>query len=240
MPGEKFTCNRADGPLANDGGQMGGIQYAADLAGWKSAPGNERGDLVAYDNQPTFLYVAGDATKAYNRAKVTQCLRQIVFIRPHTFVMLDRVTSTRAEYEKTWLLHSLSEPKVENAGFTVTEGRGKLTVQTLLPEKAKTAAIHGYGYHGQKFDPPKGSQNGLDASWRVEVTPTAPAISDLFLHVLQTEDSPSKATLVRKPGLVGASGGNWEVLFDDKGGNTVTIAGKVTPIKLGLKPGKFE
>jgi hypothetical protein len=62
----------------------------------------------------------------------------------------------------------------------------------------------------------------------------------VFLHVLCTEDKPVQAQLVRKNGQVGASAGNWEVLFDGAGGGTVTIGGKAMPFKAVVKTDKYE
>ena len=244
MPGEKFNCSRAQGAgtMANDGGQLENIRYSEDLATWKQNLGtNDHGNIAAYDNQAEFMYVAGDCTKAYNRAKVSAVMRQIVFIRPNTFVIYDRVNSTRADYEKTWLMHCMNEPKIEGSIFEVKDGKGKLSGQTLLPEKAKVTSVHGYTYRGKTYEAQEGgSQNSTAVKWRVEVTPTVAATQDVFLHVLQTEDKPAIATLVKKNGSVGASAGNWEVLFDSGMGGTVTINGKATAFKGVVKPGEYE
>jgi hypothetical protein len=135
----------------------------------------------------------------------------------------------------------MNQPKIQGNIFEVTDGNGKLTGQTLWPEKAKVTSVHGYTYHGQTFEALKGgTQNSTAVKWRVEVTPAVAAQQDVFLHVIQTEDTPVTATLVKKNGMIGAAGGNWEVLFDNNLGGTVTIGGKVMAIQGVVKPGEYE
>ncbi|GAG32389.1 unnamed protein product, partial [marine sediment metagenome] len=98
--------NRQGRPLANDGGQANDVFYRHTLEEWEREREHfERGTIIACENRPDFMHVAGDCTRAYAKSKVSLCLRQVVFLRPHTIVILDRVTSVRPEYEKTWLLH---------------------------------------------------------------------------------------------------------------------------------------
>ncbi|KPL02298.1 MAG: hypothetical protein AMK75_02990, partial [Planctomycetes bacterium SM23_65] len=146
--------NRQNILYANDGGQANNTFYLHTLDEWKRQREHfERGRIVACENHDDFLHAAGDCTKAYASSKVSLCLRQIVFLRPHTFVILDRVASTRPEYEKTWLLHCHNEPEIDGRTFTVTNGRGALFVRTLLPEEPVIRKVEGYTYRGQTFEP---------------------------------------------------------------------------------------
>ncbi len=243
---EKWTNLRDGGrsPYANDGGQAKKWDWPVDtVEQWnKKREQFERGRIVAYENQPAFLYVAGDCTKAYAASKLSNWTRQIVFIRPATFVILDRVVSTRAEYAKTWLLHCKNEPQIDGTTTTTTDGKGKLTAVTLLPAKPVIRKIEGYQYGGQTFDAPKSALTPLAAKWRIEVQPPGQETEDLFLHVLFT-DKPQEASLVREGKVVGVKIGTTEVLFDASGakaGGTLTIEGKQSPLAQEVKKGKFE
>ena len=226
---------------ANDGGQAKKWEWTVDtLEQWKQKREQfERGGIVAYQNQPGFVYVAGDCTPAYAPSKVSLCIRQVVFLRPHAFVIFDRVVATRPEFEKTWLLHCRHEPRLEGGTATITNGKGKLTVQTLLPEQPRIRKVEGYTYGGQTFDPPKTGHAEFANRWRIEVLPGQAQAEDLFLHVLRADDAPP-ATLLRKGQAVGARVGDAEVFFTGKAGGRVLLSGKEAALKPEVSRGPYE
>lgn len=229
------------GGYANDGGQTKSWEWVVDtLEKWKSKRETfERGDIVAYDAQPAYLYVAGDCTKAYSPEKLSLWVRQVVFVRPSTIVVFDRVVATSAEYEKTWLLHCQEPPSINGTTTVIANGKGKLVVKTLLPEEARIGAVEGYTYRGETFDPPKNAQSDSAPKWRIEVSPSRPSTEDLFLHVLFTE-RPGSAKLVTKEKAVGVEVGGVTVLFEGKVGGTLASGGKSVPLQARVKPGEFE
>lgn len=232
---------------ANDGGQNKIWEWpVATLDEWKARREQfERGDIIAYENQPQFMFVAGDCTRAYAPSKLRSWVRQIVFLRPHTFIIFDRVISTQPQYQKTWLLHSRNEPALQNQALqnqtaTITNGTGKLTVQTLLPEGARVRTVRDYAYGGQTFDEEKSGLSETANLWRMEVSPTGARNEDIFLHVLSTEDKPQPARLVRQGNHVGARIGGTTIFFDGPIGGTLTLAGKPFFLQAGLKTGRYE
>ena len=240
-PSERFNSARdKDNVMISDGGQGGGRAYAvADtLSGWPRKS-NERGVIVAYQDTPEALYVAGDCTRAYSPNKMAGWLRQVVFIRPGTFVMLDRVAATRAEFEKAWLLHCRNEPVIDGATATIANGRGQLVVQTLLPEKAKIVSVKGYTYGGKTFNIAANSQTPAANLWRLQVGAPSPAKMDLFLHVMTTVKGPP-AELTRKGTSPAVKIGDVEVLFDSKLGVTVKSGGNTTVFEGEVVPGKWQ
>jgi hypothetical protein len=58
-------------------------------------------DLLAFEDHGDYVCVAGDATRAYSPEKVALCTRQIVFLRPGTFIVFDRVKAKDAAMKKT-------------------------------------------------------------------------------------------------------------------------------------------
>lgn len=242
QPDERFEDLRHSGAkLANDGGQHTRWGGPADtLQAWKGRREMfDRGDVVAYDNRQSFLYVAADCTRAYASSKLAYWMRQIVFLRPHTFVIFDRVVSTKAEYEKAWLLHSRNAPEVKEGLFSIANGKGALHVQTLLPENPVVEKVQGYGYRNQTFNAPKSVLSDAANRWRVEVRPGAARAEDLFLHVLSTEAAPA-ASLVQEGSLWGAQVGPAKVLFDGRGGASLTAETRTFTLSRQVKAGKYE
>jgi hypothetical protein len=243
VPGEQWK-NLRDGdrnPHANDGGQAAKWDWTKDnLPAWdKQRADFERGDIVAFEDHGDYLYVAGDATAAYSPEKLRSWVRQIVFLRPHTFVIFDRVVSTKPEYEKTWLLHMKNEPALSGNTITIANGKGAAVVQTLLPEHPKTGKIYGYTYGGQTFAPVSDRLRESSNLWRVEVKPSAPAREDLFLHVVFT-DAVQPTALLQQDGAVGARIGDALVLFKGKVGGSIEVGGNTRPLRPGLITDDYE
>lgn len=240
-PGQtwEYCRNRDNHVMANDGGQGSNTFICDTLDEYLRVGGPlRRGHIAAYQSRPQFTYVAGDATAGYgDRAQLVR--RQIVFIRPHVFVMLDRVVAAQADFAKTWLMHCHFEPKIDGGAFSVANGPGKLHVQTLLPRAARIAKIEGYSYAGQSYEPRLKLPPELAATWRIEVQPPGAQQADTFLHVMCT-DGPVEARLIERDGQVGAAGDGWEVLLDEGLTGTVKIAGQAWALGGGVEGGRYE
>ena len=198
MPGEVMprywggpALSEEDLPIPNDGGQ------SRILAS----------DILAFDENKDYVYIASDATKSYHPDKSQLVLRQFLFLLPDHFVIFDRVISTKPEYKKTWLLHTASEPVISGNGFHEEFDKGKLFCRTILPEKAGITKIGGPGKQfwsgGRNWPLPvltpedwnyrRGQRVPLDTvpligQWRIEVTQSEAASEDFFLHLIQVGD----------------------------------------------------
>ena len=221
-----------DLPIPNDGGQN-------KLMGSK---------VVAFETWDDYSYTAGDATESYSADKCELALRQFVFLNPDYFVIFDRVTSTKPEYRKTWLLHTATEPIFDKDIFTTYHEQGKLYCRTLLPEDAEFAKVGGPGKQfwsgGHNFAMPKGHSlpdtTQLLGQWRVEVNTFEQKKQSFFLHIIQVGDKSLgkmvDSKLVKKDDQIGAyfSSGTreWEVLFgtDGKASGHITIRENNTTI----------
>jgi len=239
MPGEKMPSywgnpagrpapGEQAGPPPNDGGQ-------------RRAVGSK---VVAFETCDDYAYLAGEATEAYHPDKCRLALRQFVFIPPDHFVVFDRVSSTRPEYRKTWLLHTATEPRLQQKEFSAGQDRGKLFCRTLLPEEAELSKTGGPGKQfwngGRNWPLPQGYRTPdttqLLGQWRVEVSPARAQEDDFFLHLIQVGDrslnSMVESELVKKSDRVGvkfrAGGKECEVLFGTQGapGGHITIREK--------------
>ena len=214
--------------VVNDGGQRGllraegvhnspkdydqGTYPAVGSPGERDWVGNkwrwDTGEILAYADQDAFMYVCGDATKSYSPGKLDRFVRQFVFIRPDIVVVFDRVVSTKPEFKKTWLLHSVTQPRVtgEGGAFEIKSGGGRLACVPLLPEKRSIETIGGAGNEflvgGIHYACGPEATSGRTAelhygeipgAWRVEISPEEPARENYFLNVLQFGDADSKA-----------------------------------------------
>jgi heparin/heparan-sulfate lyase len=216
----------------NDGGQKL-LAPAADSRGdiGPTPPECDRGDVVAFESTSKFVYVCGDASKAYSDHKLKSFTRQFVYFAPDLFVVFDRVVSTKPEYKKRWLLHSVNQPDVTGKSFELEMGGGRLISNTLLPRDARLTSVGGPGKefwneHNQyNYKPVKNKPSNYSGAWRMEVTPASARQEDFFLHVLYTQRSAERWR--PKPDLVTESSGvgmrltrantSWEVLFATKG-----------------------
>jgi hypothetical protein len=241
-PGETWSMMRDGGrnEYANDGGQTKKWEWTADnLVEWTAKRETyDRGDIIAYENRPEYMFVAGDCTKAYSPSKMKSWVRQIVFLRPHTFVILDRVESTKAKYPKRWVLHCRNTPDLGVPGFLVRDGKGALHVRTLLP-RASVTTLHGYEYGGKVFDERESAQTNAAAKWRVEVRPERAAAEDVFLTVLST-DGLVEAGLIEEDGGIGVAVTGARLMFKGKAGGTLETGGETFVLDPTVKKGRYE
>ncbi|MEA2063055.1 MAG: heparinase II/III family protein [Gemmatimonadota bacterium] len=187
---ETWPSIRAGNVTGNDGGQThdwphhnGAIVNPAE---W------ERGrdiydiaDILEFEDQGSYLYVAGDCSRAYSSSKLEHFTRQIVFIRPGTFVIFDRVESKSTSFKKTWLLQAMKTPTGAAPNLQITNGKGRLFIQTVLPSMPVVKLFSDselYSYGGRSYPPNR--DTGTAPECRIEISPLAYKKEDYFLHVL--------------------------------------------------------
>ncbi|WP_181259326.1 heparinase II/III domain-containing protein [Pseudoduganella armeniaca] len=275
QPGEKF----ADTP-ANDGGQrfiLHEPKSLQELDTW-SEPyhygGNIRHRIGPDTKQPAFSYLTGNLHDAYTD-KVANYQRSFVFLNlnrtdvPAALVVFDRIRSSQPTYRKSWLLHSVGEPIVNEAAKTITIERrdqgynGKLVNRTLLPAQVQYKK---YGQAGEEYLVPntdgtamvnypvavKYERNSEEAGpWRMEVSPSAPQESDLMLNVMQVMDAngtavPVPVDLLQSAQFVGARVANRVVLFGKgetsvgTGASFLLLAEPADVLIADLQPGTWQ
>jgi len=189
-PEERWPAIRAGQVTANDGGQHHSWKHhngaAVDPADWlQQKEQMDIADLLACEEHGDYLYLAGNATRAYSRKKLSLFTRQIVFLRPNTFIIFDRVTATQPQFKKTWLLQAMRTPEKSGDQLVITNGQGRLFVQSLLPGKPEVRLVSGddlYKIDGRAYLPRR--TIGAAPECRIEISPTVAATEDVFLHVL--------------------------------------------------------
>jgi lysophospholipase L1-like esterase len=228
---------RAGNVTGNDGGQNYDFPHhngaAEDIAAWlKAVKTYDIADITAFQDAGAYLYVAGDCTRSYSGKKLEYFTRQIVYIRPGTFVIFDRVKSSKPEFKKTWLLQAMKKPETQDPFLTVTNGKGKLFVQTLLPEKPQVTLATGddlYRYDGRSYPPQR--DTGPAPECRVEVSPAKASAADIFLNVLTACDAgdkaPPKAEVKVQGARVEVTAGGIKITFSgDRVSGEIELAGK--------------
>jgi hypothetical protein len=236
-PMERWPGIRAGKVMSNDGGQSHAWPHhngaVTDPQQWqKGRELYDIADIVAYEDRGDYLYVAGDCRRAYAAKKMKEFTRQIVYLRPGTFVIFDRVQSTKPEYKKTWLLQAMKPPKKKGKYLVITNGKGRLFVQTLLPERPNIAMFSGddlYRYGGKSYPPQR--DTGPAPQCRIEVTPKVPAEKDCFLHVLTATEanvnSAAEAVQQNREHEVFIQIGETKITFrKNRMGGSVAIEGK--------------
>ena len=189
------------------------------------------GKIIVFEPGDSFDYVAGDATRAYTypwsglgdnpSRRVEEAVRQIVFLKPDWIVIFDRVESTRPEFIKQWLMHTMqpaswqvrkarkrAAPGIvalpENGPFTFEQDAGRMTVWPLLPAARSVRSVGGPGYEcwidgagadgkGRNFPPEDAAQR--PTHYRFDVTPKLPGTRHCFLTVIHAglkKDKPAQ------------------------------------------------
>jgi hypothetical protein len=98
--------------------------------------------LRALEDHPSFLYLACDATPAYDGdAAVVGVERQIVFLRPDTVVLFDRVRSSGAGVTKSWQMSTLRTPQVAAGTATLPGGDTDLTLHVVEPAAVTPSVV---------------------------------------------------------------------------------------------------
>jgi len=192
---EKWPGIRAGAVSGNDGGQHHNWPHhngaVTDPNAWHQ--GRELydiADILAFEDHGDYMYVAGDCTRAYSPEKLEYFTRQIIFLRPGTFVIFDRVSSRRPEFKKTWLLQAMKRPAIVGGHMIITNGKGRLFVQSILPREREIKLVDGaelYSYGGRTYLPNR--DTGPAPECRIQISPSKPENVDYFLSVLTATDA---------------------------------------------------
>ncbi|MHC4740750.1 MAG: heparinase II/III domain-containing protein [Planctomycetota bacterium] len=194
-PAEKWPGIRAGKVTGNDGGQHHDWPHhngaVTDPQDWhKNSKLYDIADIGAFEDKGDYVYIAADCTRAYSAKKLDYFTREVVYLRPGTFVVFDRVRSKDPAFKKTFLLQAMTVPTREDEHLIVGNGKGRLFIQTLLPASAAVRLVSGddlYKYGGESYPPER--DTGAAPQCRIEVSPSRASNVDYFLHVLSATDS---------------------------------------------------
>ena len=202
-----------------DGGQRSGNDGADAGANIFETEEYRFGEILGHefggdDKEPDYSYLSGNIRRAYKSDTVENYERSFMFYNlknkdhPAAMIVFDRITSVSPSYKKAWLLNGPLRPAVSGnrTVFYNTENgyNGKMTVDTLLPEKTETVIIGGEGQDayvgGVNYS--AGVTLNPDLSheaqgYRVEISPQIDSSKDLFLNVIQVGDADSEVEAYR-------------------------------------------
>jgi hypothetical protein len=169
-----------------------------------------------------WLYAAADVTPAYNGdASIQKVQREILYLKPNTVVVYDRVT-TSADATQTWQLAAPIVPAISGATATIG-GSHALTVQRLVPASA-TSSVHNLA-----------STAAYRAGYRLDTA--QPGGDRRYLHVLAIDGSVSSATASGENAatVVLANGETATITFNrDDIGATLSYAGQNVTLGAGI------
>jgi hypothetical protein len=124
--------------------------------------------IQTFTSNDVYDYMIGNATNAYDRAKLTRYTRQFVYLKPNIFVIFDNVITTNPDVEKKWVVVPAAAPTdLGHNILKIMNGDGALWIKRLLPLNASVDL--------------SGSQ--------ITVVPTQKATQAFFLHVMEAADS---------------------------------------------------
>ncbi|MBR5044515.1 MAG: heparinase II/III family protein [Clostridia bacterium] len=186
----------------------------------------------AEKTQPTYAYIAGDLTPAYDSSTVSEVTRRMLTVFdtghpdvPMYFFVFDSIKSQNASYKKTFLLHVPKEPTISGKTVTEVNGNGKLVLQNVI---GNNVTIKGVGGAGKNYWINKnGADNYVqlnnnagreDDYWgRVEISPATGNKIDRLLNVMfvcDADKSPNlKATAIDTDDVKGAVIGKVAAVF---------------------------
>ena len=182
---------RAGKVTANDGGQRYDWRQhngaVSDAAQWNAQRGIwETGQILRFEERGDYVYIKADCTKAYSAQKLEAFTRQIVFLRPGTFIIVDTVRVKNPAFKTIWNLQAMKPPaKTDDGRWTWGNGGGRLFLQTLLPEKVDVALFSGdnlYTIDGINYPPQ--NDTGPAPECRMEISPAEAKRDYVFVHVL--------------------------------------------------------
>ncbi len=210
----------------------------------------DTGSLVRVSDQGGITYLRADITGAYNstvyttpenRAKVSAVYRELVYWRPDTVFVFDRVVSTYPSYTPLVVFHFQTEPTPSGLFYGSLVGESAIYMQNLLPDSHVTM-VAGYQVAGQVVDKSWGEpvENNFESDpygyFRLEIAPAHPNLENWFLTVFVAQDAdqspPPSGVLVESDTMRGVAMGTMQAMFDptpEDGADVKTAVFQVAP-----------
>lgn len=167
---------------------------------WLYRPSNDA-RMQSYSFGTGYTYAHADATQSYNSdyedmRGVTQALRSVLWLEPHTVIVLDQLATAQAGRFKR-LAFNFPVPKLQQAGQKVsgqTSSGVRFYLQSVLPSNAALTVKAAPSREGEFVgDPdPSPAAHGEPSYQRVSIEATGAPAQTTFLTVLGTTQ-PSQA-----------------------------------------------
>ena len=140
-----------------------------------------------------YAYGLARVTPIYNgKAAVGKVEREFLFIKPSTFVVLDRAQSVGSGTRRVWTLNLPAAPTVSGENLSLVRGANRLDVMRLAPAGLTTQVTAWPSLNAE-----------VTSGVRVDVA-DANGDTSVFLHVLGTDGSVTQALRSDAAGQTGA------------------------------------
>ena len=95
--------------------------------------GLETGDILFYHDAGPWTAVAGQFAQAYRPELIQSCVRQLLFLRPGTVMVVDQLAAPEGKTlpEVRWLLHVPGRPEMDGPTVTAFNSRSYLRCRAL-------------------------------------------------------------------------------------------------------------
>lgn len=111
----------------------------------------ETGDILFFKDAGPWAAVSGQFAQAYDPGIIQSCIRQLLFIRPDTVVVVDRLQAPPGKDlpDVKWLLQLPTQPRHEGASVVASNGKSWLRCRGILPGGA-TPEVSATPVHTQR------------------------------------------------------------------------------------------
>lgn len=101
----------------------------------------ETGDFIFYREEGEWTAAAGQFAQAYTPDKIESCVRQILFIRPATVLVVDHLVAPAGEQlsQIQWLLQLPDLPEIVENSVIASNGTSWLRCTPVMPQAASPA-----------------------------------------------------------------------------------------------------
>lgn len=122
--------------------QEGAAQYAPGSL-WDVGPG-----IIRFEETPQYLQVVADASHAYVSDQLASCIRQVIYLKPDRFLVVDRIRTVKAGVRKTWTLRTAAQFQSFGPDLLRLQnsGGGALWMKRLSPLADLNEAISSQNY----------------------------------------------------------------------------------------------
>lgn len=166
-----------------------------------------RADLTAAYNNPDFV-------SADNQPKVHEVLREVVYLRPGTLVIHDRITPMEGPFIPSVIFHTHAEPVETGNWLQATQGNSTLLLAGIAPQNTYEVTS-GYSVAGQEISFDTDESYGL---YSIQFSPIEARRSHFFITLVIADEINAPLPewqFVEGEGVRGVTWGDWQVMFDD-------------------------
>jgi len=119
-----------------------GFGGSLDLHGHTESFLVQEGELLAYETWPKFDYAAGDATNSWAVDLADEVLRQVLFLKPDTIIIYDRLQLGPKAEQTRWVAATGEKLFINGNHFLVQTGKSMMGGQVILPAAARLEAFN--------------------------------------------------------------------------------------------------